>query len=95
MTGTLALSGCLNGRSPSPPGSVAGPGPKRSLSLRQIVGSGFKVAVECVLIAADQGAIGIDNEVVAVAVTRSGADTVCVIRPGDTASFLISRDGKS
>jgi hypothetical protein len=41
-----------------------------------------------VLIAADQGAIGINEEVIAVGGTYSGADTVCVIRPAHTASFF-------
>jgi len=46
------------------------------------------VAVECVLIAADNGAVGVDEEVVALGGTMSGADTVCVIRPAHTASFF-------
>ena len=88
MTGTLALSGLERALSRSP--RVGGGSRTEAIAeaLRRIVGSGFKVAVECVLIAADQGAIGIENEVVAVAGTRSGADTVCVIRPAHTASFF-------
>ncbi|MGB8309283.1 MAG: hypothetical protein WCE65_05540, partial [Methanoregula sp.] len=54
----------------------------------RVIAVGLKVAVECVLIAADQGAIGIEKEVVAVGGTASGADTVCVIRPSYTASFF-------
>jgi hypothetical protein len=49
---------------------------------------GLKVAVECVLMAADQGAIGIRDEVIAVGGTASGADTVCVIRPAHTSAFF-------
>jgi hypothetical protein len=52
------------------------------------VAVGLKVAVECTLIAADQGAIPVDEEVVAVGGTASGADTVCVIRPSHTSAFF-------
>ena len=44
-------------------------------ALRRTIAVGLKVAVECVMIAADQGAIGVDREVVAVGGTWSGADT--------------------
>ena len=57
-------------------------------ALRRIVAVGLKVAVECVLIAADHGAVSPDEEVVALGGTVSGADTVCVIRPSHTASFF-------
>lgn len=57
-------------------------------TLRRTVAIGLKVAVECVLIAADQGAIGIQDEVISVGGTASGADTVCVIRPAHTADFF-------
>ncbi len=88
VTGTLALSGLERALSRSP---MVGGGSRTEAiaeALRQIVGSGLKVAVECVLIAADQGVIGIENEVVAIGGTRSGADSVCVIRPAHTASFF-------
>ena len=49
---------------------------------------GLKVAVECALIAADQGVIPVDEEIVAAGGTVSGSDTVCVIRPAHTASFF-------
>jgi hypothetical protein len=39
-------------------------------------------------VCADQGAIGINEEVIAVGGTASGADTVCVIRPAHAASFF-------
>ena len=55
---------------------------------RVAAGLGLKVAVECVLIAADQGVVGVDEEVIAVGGTLSGADTVCVIRPAHTATFF-------
>ena len=57
-------------------------------ALRRIVAVGLKVAVECVLIAADQGVVSLDEEVVAAGGTASGADTVCVIRPAHTSSFF-------
>jgi hypothetical protein len=53
-----------------------------------VIAVGLKVAVECVLIAADQGAVDIREEVVAAGGTASGADTVCVIKPSHTASFF-------
>ncbi len=42
---------------------------------------GMKVAVECVLMAADAGLLEMDQEVIAVAGTDSGADTAIVCRP--------------
>jgi len=57
-------------------------------TLRRTVAIGLKVAVECVLIAADQGVIGVSDEVIAVGGTMSGADTACVIRPAHTANFF-------
>ena len=57
-------------------------------ALRRVVAVGLKVAVECVLIAVDQGAIGVTGEVIAAGGTGSGADTVCVIRPAHTSSFF-------
>jgi Uncharacterized conserved protein len=41
-----------------------------------------------VLIAADQGIVSPDEEVIAVGGTMSGADTVAVIRPSHTSSFF-------
>ena len=52
------------------------------------VAVGLKVAVECVMIATDQGTIGVDKEVIAVGGTASGSDTVCVIQPAHTANFF-------
>lgn len=57
-------------------------------AFRRIVSVGTKVAVECVLIAADCGAVPTDREVIAVGGTEEGADTVLVIRPSHTASFF-------
>jgi len=57
-------------------------------AFRRIISVGMKVAVECVLIASDQGAIPINQEVVAVGGTEEGADTVLVIKPSHTATFF-------
>jgi len=88
VTGTHALSGLERALSRSP--KVGGGSRTEAIAeaLRRIVAIGLKVAVECVLIAADQGVIGIDGEVIAAGGTASGADTVCVIRPAHTADFF-------
>jgi hypothetical protein len=88
VTGTHALSGLERALSRSQ--RVGGGSRTEAIaeSLRRIVAVGLKVAVECTLIAADQGVIGIEREIIAVGGTMSGADTVCVIRPAHTASFF-------
>jgi hypothetical protein len=88
VTGTHALSGLERALSRS--SRVSGGSRTEAIAeaLRRIVAVGLKVAVECVLIAADQGVIGVEEEVIAVGGTASGADTVCVIRPAHTASFF-------
>ncbi len=88
VTGTHALSGLERALSRSP--KVGGGSRTDAIAeaLRRIVAVGLKVAVECVLIAADQGAIRIDKEVIAVGGTASGADTVCVVQPAHTANFF-------
>ncbi len=88
ITGTHALSGIE--RSFSRSQKVGGGSRTEAVAeaLRRIIAVGLKVAVECVLIAADQGAVGIDEEVIACGGTYSGADTVCVIRPSHSASFF-------
>lgn len=88
VTGTHVLSGLERSFSRSP--KVGGGSRTEAVAeaLRRIVAVGLKVAVECVLIAADQGAVGVDDEVIAVGGTSSGADTVCVIRPSHTAAFF-------
>jgi uncharacterized protein len=88
ITGTHALSGLERALSRSP--KVGGGSRTEAIAeaLRRIVAVGLKVAVECVLMAADQGAIGISEEVIAVGGTASGADTVCVIRPSYSANFF-------
>jgi len=88
VTGTHSLSGLERALSRSP--KIGGGSRSEAIAeaLRRIVSVGLKVAVECVLMAADQGAIGITEEVIAVGGTASGADTVCVIRPAHTANFF-------
>ncbi|MDO9538699.1 MAG: pyruvate kinase alpha/beta domain-containing protein [Methanocalculus sp.] len=88
ITGTHALSGLERALSRS---SRVGGGSRTEAiaeALRRVVAIGLKVAVECVLIAADQGAINVTDEVIAVGGTISGADCVAVIRPAHTASFF-------
>ncbi len=88
VTSAHALSGLERALSRSP--KVGGGSRSEAIAeaLRRIVAVGLKVAVECVLMAADQGAIGISDEVIAIGGTASGADTVCVIRPAHTSAFF-------
>lgn len=88
VTTTHALSGLERALSRSP--KIGGGSRSEAIAeaLRRVVAVGLKVAVECVLMAADQGAIGIRDEVIAVGGTASGADTVCVIRPAHTSGFF-------
>ena len=88
VTGTHALSGLERALSRSQ--RVGGGSRTEAIAeaLRRTVAVGLKVAVECALIAADQGAIPIGEEIVAAGGTMSGADTVCVISPAHTASFF-------
>jgi len=88
VTGTHALSGLERALSRSP--KVGGGSRTEAIAeaLRRVVAVGLKVAVECVLIAADQGTISIDREVIAVGGTATGADTVCVVKPAHTANFF-------
>jgi hypothetical protein len=88
VTSTHALSGIERALSRSP--KVGGGSRTEAIAeaLRRVVAVGLKVAVECVLMAADAGAIDIHGEVIAAGGTASGADTVCVIRPAHTANFF-------
>ncbi|MDD1645842.1 MAG: hypothetical protein LUP93_05985 [Methanomicrobiales archaeon] len=88
VTGTHALSGLERALSRSQKVSGGSRTEAIAEALRRVVAMGLKVAVECVLIAADQGAVSVTEEVVACGGTISGADTVCVIRPAHTASFF-------
>jgi hypothetical protein len=88
VTGTHALSGLERALSRSQ--KVGGGSRTEAIAeaLRRVVAVGLKVGVECVLIAADHGAVGVHEEVIALGGTMSGADTVCVIRPAHTANFF-------
>lgn len=48
---------------------------------------GMKVAVECVLMAADAGLLDIEQEVISIAGTGSGADTAIVCKPAYPRTF--------
>lgn len=88
VTGTHALSGLERAISRNPKLGGSSRTEVIAEAFRKIVAVGMKVAVECVLIAADQGAIPVFNEVIAVGGTEEGADTVVVVRPAHTASFF-------
>jgi hypothetical protein len=49
---------------------------------------GMKVAVECLLMAADAGLLDMSHEVIAIAGTSSGADTAIVCKPAYPRTFL-------
>lgn len=88
ITGTHVLSGLERAFSSSP--KIGGGSRSEAVAeaLRKIIAIGLKVAVECTLIAADQGAIKVSDEVIALGGTASGVDTVCVIRPSHTQKFF-------
>ena len=88
VTGTHALSGLERALSRSPKIGGGSRTDAVAETLRRVVAIGLKVAVECVLIASDTGAVGVDEEIIAVGGTAIGADTVCVIRPAHTANFF-------
>ena len=60
--------------------SSSSPGEIVAQALR-MVGVGVKVGIECVVMAADAGLVSTAEDVIAVAGTRSGADTAIVVRP--------------
>ncbi|MCK9580495.1 MAG: hypothetical protein M0Q92_08595 [Methanoregula sp.] len=88
VTGTHALSGLERAISRSAKLGGSSRTEVVAETLRRTIAIGLKVAVECVLIAADQGVVGVSEEVIAAGGTASGADTVCVIRPANTANFF-------
>jgi len=47
----------------------------------RMLGVGIKVGIECAVMAADAGLVSTDEDIIAVAGTRSGADTAFVVRP--------------
>ncbi|KAF5091973.1 Pyruvate kinase, alpha/beta domain [anaerobic digester metagenome] len=88
ITGTHVLSGLERAFSSSP--KVGGGSRSEAVAhaLRKVIAVGLKVAIECTLIAADQGTISVPDEVIALGGTGSGVDTVCVIRPSHTQHFF-------
>lgn len=56
------------------------PGETIAQALR-MVGVGVKVGIECTVMAADAGLVGTDEDIIAIAGTRGGADTAIVVRP--------------
>src|SRR3972149_4901828 len=58
----------------------ASPGEIIAQALRML-GTGIKVGIECTVMAADAGVVSTDEEIIAIAGTRSGADTAFVGRP--------------
>jgi len=88
VTGTHVLSGLERAFSRSQ--KVGGGSRTEAVAeaLRRVIAVGLKVAVECVLIAADQGIIGVEEEVIGCGGSGSGSDTVCVVRPSHSASFF-------
>ncbi len=56
-------------------------------SVLRLFCEGLKVVVEITLMAADAGVIPIDQDVVAIAGTRRGADTAILVRPANTTNF--------
>ncbi|NLV28170.1 MAG: hypothetical protein GXY48_13580 [Methanomicrobiales archaeon] len=88
ITGTHVLSGLERAFSSSPKVSGGSRSDAVAEALRRLVAVGAKVAVECTLIAADQGAISVNEEVIALGGTANGVDTVCVIKPSHTQRFF-------
>ena len=88
VTGTHVLSGLERAFSASPKVSGGSRSEAVAEAFRRVIAIGMKVAVECVLIAADQGIIPVTEEVIALGGTGTGADTVCVIRPANTSRFF-------
>jgi len=54
-------------------------------------GQGMKVAVECALMAADAGLIDMENDLISIAGTGEGADTVIVVKPAYAREFTSFR----
>jgi len=88
IKGTHALSGLERAISKNPKLGGSSRTEAVAETLRRTVSVGLKVAVECTLIAADQGVVSPDEEIVAAGGTMEGCDTVCVIKPSHTASYF-------
>ncbi len=59
-------------------------------TLRALFGKGFKVAIECAMMAADSGHIPVSGktEIIAIGGTRHGADVALVLRPAHSFYFF-------
>lgn len=57
-------------------------------TLKKLFGKGFKVAIEATIMAADSGAICMDEDIIAVGGTAHGADVACVIKPAHSNNFF-------
>ncbi|WP_406660561.1 pyruvate kinase alpha/beta domain-containing protein [Methanolobus sp. ZRKC3] len=59
-------------------------------TLRTMFGKGFKVAIECTMMAADSGHIPVskETEIIAIGGTRWGADVAAVVRPAHSFDFF-------
>ena len=88
VTGTHVLSGLERAISANPKIGGGSRSDAIAEALRRTVAIGLKVAVECTLIAADQGKVPVTDEIIAVGGTAQGADTVCVVLPAHTASYF-------
>ncbi|WOF15407.1 hypothetical protein F1737_01255 [Methanoplanus sp. FWC-SCC4] len=88
IKGTHTLSGMERAMSGNPKLGGSSRTEAVAEALRKTVAVGLKVAVECTLIAADQGAIPVNDEIIAVGGTATGADTVCVIKPSHTSKYF-------
>ncbi len=88
IKGTHALSGLERAITRSPKLGGSSRTEVIAEALRRTVAIGLKVAIECTLIAADQGAVPVDSEIIAVGGTATGADTVCVIKPAHTSDYF-------
>jgi hypothetical protein len=88
VTATHALSGVERACSNSP--KIGGGSRTDAIAetLRRTIGIGVKVCVECVLMTADAGLLPMEKEVIAIAGTATGADTICVIHPSHTNTFF-------
>ena len=88
IMGTHVLSGLERALSANPKIGGGSRTDAVAETLRRTIAIGLKVAVECTLIAADQGKVPVGEEVIAVGGTVQGADTVCVVLPANTARYF-------
>jgi hypothetical protein len=54
----------------------------------RIPGNGFKVGVEIAIMATDAGAVSPDENIITIAGTSRGADTVLVVKPAYSHKFF-------